>query len=369
MSAESWAVGQHHVLFSKSTGAVALGNASAAMVWNLFVETAPGKSAVRELASLWRLDLGSTRRVIDELLETWRSAGLFPTSHAIETANSEPFPPLQAGYEFAYQTTSGRFRITSEDFAFAEVMDAVLAPLAAACASTDRDCRIDIRGCAENYLVIRDGRAISGPENIALARYAVLQELIAGDAQQYSTSAVLHASAVSFGDRAVIIAGESGSGKSTLTGGLVYEGAGYIGDDLVPLSRDGSRIGAFPVALSVKKGAWETLQPLYPEHLWSAPLSINGYVLRYIDLTFRATAEQTFPVAAIVFPKYRPSAQVTLERMTPEATLQHLLNSGSRTVGADPTIEGLCRLVNTTPAYRLVHGDWRTASEALAGVL
>ncbi|MCL4767223.1 MAG: hypothetical protein KJZ80_13410 [Hyphomicrobiaceae bacterium] len=369
MSTESWTVGEHHVLFSTSTRAVAVANRTAAMVWKLCVQAVAGTAAVRELAALWRMEVASAERVIDGLLDTWRSAGLIPAGDAAPAAGTEAFPPLRAGVEASYRSDAGCFKITSEDPAFAAVMEAVLAPLAAGPAPVDRTCRIDVRGIAETYTVVRDGEAVYGPGNVALARHAVLSNLLTGHPGQRRISAVLHASAVSLGGRALVVAGDCGSGKSTLTAGLVHQGAGYIGDDLIPLSRDGSRIGAFPVALSVKQGARETLRPLYPERLWSGPVSINGHVLHYIDLTHCAGVAQTFPVAAILFPKFRTGATTEIERLTPEAALQHLLASGSRTVGADPTIEGLCRLVNSTPAYRLAHGGWRAASEVIASVV
>lgn len=46
---------------------------------------------------------------------------------------------------------------------------------------------------------------------------------------------VLHASAVSFGDRAVAFIGPSGVGKSTLCAGLVRSGCGFVADDGLPL--------------------------------------------------------------------------------------------------------------------------------------
>ncbi len=369
MTAESWTVGQHQVLFSTSTRAVAVANRTAAMVWKLSVQAVAGAAAVRELAALWRMEVASAERVIDGLLDTWRSAGLIPAGDVAPAASTEAFPPLRAGVEASYRTDAGCFRLTSEDPAFAAVMDAVLAPLAAGSAPIECTCRIDVRGGADTYTVVRDGAAVFGPGNIALARHAVLSNLLTGHPGQRRISAVLHASAVSLGGRAVILAGDCGSGKSTLTAGLVYEGAGYIGDDLIPLARDGSRIGAFPVALSVKQGARETLRPLYPERLWSGPVSINGHVLHYIDLTHRAGEARSYPVAAVLFPRYCAGAPTQLERLMPEAALQQLLTSGSRTVGAVPTIEGLCRLVDRTPVYRLAHGDWRAASKVIASVV
>ena len=52
----------------------------------------------------------------------------------------------------------------------------------------------------------------------------------------------LHASAVAFGDRAVMAVGQSGSGKSALALQLMALGAMLVSDDQVILSRHGGRI-------------------------------------------------------------------------------------------------------------------------------
>lgn len=49
---------------------------------------------------------------------------------------------------------------------------------------------------------------------------------------------VLHASAVSFGARAVAFVGPSGMGKSTLCAGLVRSGCSFVADDGLPLRED-----------------------------------------------------------------------------------------------------------------------------------
>jgi hypothetical protein len=54
----------------------------------------------------------------------------------------------------------------------------------------------------------------------------------------------LHACAVEFDGRAVLIAGAGGVGKSTLTADLMAAGAALIADDLVMVAVDGARVGA-----------------------------------------------------------------------------------------------------------------------------
>lgn len=70
---------------------------------------------------------------------------------------------------------------------------------------------------------------------------------------------VLHASAVSFGDRAVGFVGRSGVGKSTLCAGLVRAGCRFVADDGLPL-------------LEAEHGGWRCA-PGPPQHkLWPSAL-------------------------------------------------------------------------------------------------
>ena len=222
--------------------------------------------------------------------------------------------------------------------------------------------RIDLHSFANRYWTARDGIALCSPGNISFARHEVLKQLLIDPAVPDRCTAVLHAAAVRIADHAVVSAGDCGRGKSTLTGCLVHDGAGYIGDDLLALDRDGRHIGVCLVALSVKIGSWPVLAPLHLARLSSPEITINDYRLRYIDLSHRAPVEPRVPVGAIVFPNYMATATFAAEAIEPERSLQMLLDSGSRTAGDHPTMEGLCRLADRTPAWRLTYSDWRDAA-------
>lgn len=60
--------------------------------------------------------------------------------------------------------------------------------------------------------------------------------------------ALVHASCVALGDKAVLIRGPSGSGKSDLALRLIDTGAQLLADDYTALTPDGSRLIARPPA-------------------------------------------------------------------------------------------------------------------------
>lgn len=189
------------------------------------------------------------------------------------------------------------------------------------------------------------------------ARRYVLQQLLLelhGDA---GVAAVLHASAVSIGERALLIAGRSGAGKSTLTVALVAAGASYLSDDLLPLAADGRHVLPFPLALSVKSGSWELVGALLPK-LWQArEHRVRDLRVRYLPMTAPETIRRAVPVGAIVVPSYEPGAATELVPLSPEETFALLIDSGSEIVGAPPSVRPLARLVDTVPGFRLAFGD------------
>lgn len=82
----------------------------------------------------------------------------------------------------------------------------------------------------------------------------------------------IHAAALAFGSRGVLLIGQSGSGKTTLAAQLVRAGANFLGDEVVGISRKDGRLYAFPRSLSLRPESVELLglqdklseMPLFP---------------------------------------------------------------------------------------------------------
>jgi len=77
--------------------------------------------------------------------------------------------------------------------------------------------------------------------------------------------AMIHAMAVAYGKKAVVMPAPSGYGKSTLTAALLKEGLSYLGDDMVPIQRATHQITPLLTSLSIKKGSWHLLNTHYLE--------------------------------------------------------------------------------------------------------
>lgn len=72
-----------------------------------------------------------------------------------------------------------------------------------------------------------------------------------------------HASTVTNRKEAIMLIGNSGKGKSTFTALLTLNGFNLVADDLTPL-RDDKKIYSYPAAISIKEGAFNTIETYNP---------------------------------------------------------------------------------------------------------
>ena len=168
----------------------------------------------------------------------------------------------------------------------------------------------------------------------------------------------MHAAAVCLDGKAILLPGNGGSGKSTLAIGLIREGFGFLGDDIVFLSRHTGEMNvlAFPDVVDFT----EDTGKMFPElrHLLSTPPRDRP------KRNFRA--EDIFPLEfvptctprAVVFPRVsgRPKSFINpldgdeaLHRLTPNVLLTDTRSSQQH-------LDVLAELVQTTRAFALDTG-------------
>jgi hypothetical protein len=174
--------------------------------------------------------------------------------------------------------------------------------------------------------------------------------------------AVIHGGAVARDGRGYAFAAPSGSGKSTLLAYLCGQGYRYLSDDIVTLSSPQGLIVPFPVALSIKPGSVQALARHYPD-LPEARTLPSGKG----DLRFIRPADQTWtdlhPVAALIFPQYRPVGRPELGRLS---TLDGIVRLFSDDIWLGyPTlpknVTAFLDWLQDVPAYAL---DFRNVEEA-----
>jgi hypothetical protein len=162
--------------------------------------------------------------------------------------------------------------------------------------------------------------------------------------------AVIHASAVSNGEKTIVFTASSGSGKSTIAALLKQKGFSVLADDFVPVEGATKQVCPLPAAISVKEGAIGLLSAWYPE----LQANLQTYQTeRY--LPFEGCASPA-PVRAIVFIKYNRSVDFEWQELPRPEALKMLLEE----TWTSPSAENASRFLDwysEIPCYRLTYSN------------
>jgi len=175
--------------------------------------------------------------------------------------------------------------------------------------------------------------------------------------------AVFHASAVSFGEKALLFTADSGGGKSTLAALLVTNGGKLISDDFVPVSLDDPKVFPLPSALSVKKGALPVLKDFFPE-LRQLQEEWDGESELFLPFPEERTEGSPVRAQAIVFVRYDPSAGFSLTRESNLEMMNALLKQ-SWIPGNAEAAGGFLAWYFSLPVYSLTYSDSEKMSEEI----
>ncbi|MGH9063733.1 MAG: hypothetical protein ACRD0L_07170 [Acidimicrobiales bacterium] len=179
-------------------------------------------------------------------------------------------------------------------------------------------------------------------------------------------SLALHAGAVSWQDRAVLLPAPSGSGKSTLAAGLTRAGCAYLTDELALIDPQTAGLVPFPRALWMAPASID----LFPGLASRLPteLDVPGREKRHVppdDLRPGAVGGPC-PVGHVVFPEYVVGSPTTLEPVgRAEAVVGMITNSFNFASLGPSGLELVGRVVAGSTCYRLRTGD---ITEAVAVV-
>lgn len=348
-SVEQIAVGEAVCLFRPDNFATALVNAPAAEICSRLL-TRPAQDA-------------TDNPLVADLERQLAAAGFLEpqqrTGSAARTArgSAQPF----TCYSLPERPVIG---LAVTDPRLGALLSEVLQPLRISCPAEPQSW-IELTGSNDGFELIRDGYKIASALDLATARRAAIQALMMALLPQSAIAAILHASSVSRGGRAIVLAGATGSGKSTLSLGLVGAGCGYVADDFTALDASGTAVTRFPIAASVKSGSLAAIGAAFPQLSTLRAFATGDRVVRYLDLAARAHGADSTPIKALVFPKYAESNANSIERMTPEEAFFALLDTGSEVVGLHRSMRPIAYLVNTVPAWSLTFHDMDWAIETL----
>lgn len=233
-------------------------------------------------------------------------------------------PPL-CGVTFSFGLCCDDARLGSE-------IDVLLAPLRTGGSSKRADHWFALdRGVgpdADGFRLSLDGQLLVSAGCAASALAWFLWHLNRAVAAAAHEHVLLHAGGVARGQVAVIVPAPSGSGKSTLVGGLVRRGMGYLSDELLGVSLDGSWVLPFPKPLSVTPDTEMLLFGAGWAHDSSSPTRRASVPV--VPDRLRSGSVVTDPVhpRIVVVPRYRPGRPSTLVPIAPEdAVIELALNA------------------------------------------
>jgi len=137
---------------------------------------------------------------------------------------------------------------------------------------------------------------------------------------------VFHASAISNGEKSILLLGDSGNGKSTSLALLQANGFTCLADDFVPVDAEKQEVYSFPAAISIKKNSLNTLLPIYPELKTSAEYNFKrlNKIVRYLkpnNINFFSH----LPCEHLVFIKYQKDAALNFQKISKINAFQELI--------------------------------------------
>jgi hypothetical protein len=128
----------------------------------------------------------------------------------------------------------------------------------------------------------------------------------------------IHAAALGFADKAILLVAPSGGGKSTTSWGLLHHGFDYLSDELAPIKLNGMEVLPFPHAICLKR------QPPKPYRVPDRTLYTSKTMHIPAELLPGKIGSRPTPLAAIFFLK------LSLEQCAPRVERLGAAESAAR---------------------------------------
>ena len=354
-------VGQSFALASPVTGAIVLTND-----FGLMIAKGVNLGLAADQLAAHLADIPSERKdaeaAICSVLADWTKAGLLAPTRP-DFPDPVTFNPTLDESPLKFSGPGGMALVHVSNPILGEQLAAIMDHMAAPMRSPTPVARhLVAQTERDGFAIFRNGTAISGQIGLDAARFVLMREVAEAVCGPDRVASVFHAGCIARNGKALLICGESGHGKSTLTFGLVAAGCSYLGDDHIPLHRDGLRVISFPTSAGAKPGSWglPEIQALQNRYGLTPRTPREG--VRYIPLqdTNAMPLGAAVPVQAIVIPNYHPDADAALMEITPEHALIQILKAGSRPSESHRgNLAPLAKLLNHVPTYelRFSHSD------------
>ena len=204
------------------------------------------------------------------------------------------------------------------------------------------------------YALSLDGTDVAKHLSREQSLSRLLEELVRSLIVDLDSAVALHAGAVAWRGRSILLPGPSGSGKSALVAWLIDNGFRYLSDEVVAVTESGELALARPLLL--KSGAAAKVAEL--DSMRRNPLLALGSELAVCP-DARSNGNKPLSSALMLFPRFVESGELEMIPLsTAQAGLKLMesnLNARNLTDFGFPALSALARRV---PAIELRYGDY-----------
>lgn len=180
---------------------------------------------------------------------------------------------------------------------------------------------------------------------------------------------MVHAAAVTAGDRALVLPAPQESGKTTLAAALVGEGFGYLTDEAAAFDPATGVVDPYPKWLSLKAGSWALFPHLRPR----LPARVARFAASQWHVDPNAVRPDSVARSAepawLVVPRYEPGRSTDLQPMERSEALSLLAGEAFTLRRFGPAgFQVLAEVVRRSSCWRLTTGSLDDAVAAVRSI-
>lgn len=359
-------------------------NETAAFFWQGLGLGCTRDDLIRTLATSAGSPVEALQRDMDGLLQQWQTFGLIGNKES-DTNNEERDQPLFSPFQLdedeiirndavdgPHMTlciVDTRIRMHVPSHMELSMVEPVVSHLVID-DQTEFDVKLHLVQTDRRYVLKIDGTPVDWCRNIDGIVPMIHANTAVIGYDHTSCFLGLHAAAVCYQGKGILIPAVSGSGKSTFTAALITDTFDYCADDLVLLSRPPIRMRPVPIAIGLKTGSWEPIEPFQPGvRTLTTHVRLDGKQVRYLTPSRQASqriGSRSLPIDLIVFPKFNPgNREAILTSLSPGEGLCCLADAGYDVHGKLDVnkVEQFIDWIVNVPVYRL---DFGRLDEALS---